>query len=62
MPLTTEIIIAAGCIVSAGLGFLLASVLADGKAKTAERRAWREAERLHRARSIQDLRDSTRLF
>lgn len=57
-----EIIIAAGCMLSAVLGFLLCGLLSSGKAREAERRAIRQMEKLHRARAIQDMRDSTRLF
>jgi hypothetical protein len=44
------------------LGFLTHATLSRGKIRDAERRAIREMEALHRARAIQDLRDSTRLF
>ncbi len=53
------VIIVAYGLVCAALGFLAAALLARGKAREAERRAWREADRLHHARAIQDRRDAT---
>jgi hypothetical protein len=44
------------------LGFFTHAVLTRGKCRDAERRAIRDMEKLHRARAIQDRRDSTRLF
>jgi hypothetical protein len=41
------------------LGFFLCALLTRGQARDAERRAWREAEKLQRARAIADLRDRT---
>lgn len=57
-----ELIIAGTAVISACLGFLLAVILGHGKARDAERRVIRQMENLYRARAIQDLRDSTRLF
>ena len=55
----TELIIAAGCLASGTIGFLAASILCATKARKAEFRAWREAERLFRQRALQDCRDQT---
>jgi hypothetical protein len=40
-------------------GFVLCAASTSRKVRAAERRAWREAEGLQRARAIQDLRDRT---
>lgn len=62
MPEITPIIAGAGCLICGTLGYFAAILMTAGKCRDAERRAWREAERLQRARAIQDNRDSMRLF
>ncbi|WP_193214959.1 hypothetical protein [Luteolibacter marinus] len=59
---TTDCIITAGVFAGGIIGYLAAILMTAGKIKDAERKTWRQAENLHRARAIQDLRDTTRLF
>jgi hypothetical protein len=62
MNIPNEIIVIAGNVACAALGFFCAALLAHGKARSAERRAIRDMEKLFRARALQDHRDSQRLF
>ena len=45
-------------LIAGHVGFLSAALLAGRKLRHVRNRTWAEAERLHRARAIQDLRDN----
>lgn len=53
---------AASASAGAILGFFACALMSRGKARDAERRAIRDMEKLFRARTLQDHRDSQHLF